>query len=43
MATPPPPEPPDLIELAVARLRGKTLAVHSPVDFAKAVEAIRRR
>jgi hypothetical protein len=43
MANIPPPEPPDLIELAVARLKGKTLGVHSPVDFAKAVDAIRRR
>jgi hypothetical protein len=39
----PPPEGADIIDLTVARLKGKTLAVHSPLDFAKAVEAIKRR
>jgi hypothetical protein len=42
-ATMPPPEGADIIDLTVARLKGKTLAVHSPLDFAKAVEEIRRR
>jgi hypothetical protein len=42
-ATMPPTEEADIIDLTVARLRGKTLAVHSPLDFAKAVEAIKRR
>jgi hypothetical protein len=39
----PPPEGADIIDLTVARLRGKTLTVHSPLDFAKGVEAIKRR
>ncbi len=37
------PEPLDAIELTVARLKGKTLAVYSPLEFAKAIETIRRR
>jgi hypothetical protein len=36
------PELPDGIAEAVARLKGKTLAVHTPVEFAKAIEEIRR-
>jgi hypothetical protein len=39
----PPFEGADIIDLTVARLKGKTLVVHSPLDFAKAVEAIKRR
>jgi hypothetical protein len=37
------PEVTDPIDLAVARLKGKTLMVRSPVDFAKAVETIRQK
>ena len=37
------PEVSDPIDLLVARLKGKTLMVHSPVDFAKSVETIRQR
>ena len=33
----------DAIDLAVARLKGKTLTIYSALDFAKAVEAIKRR
>jgi hypothetical protein len=36
------PEVADPIELLLARLKGKTLMVHSPVEFAKAVETIKR-
>lgn len=36
------PEVSDPIDLLVSRLKGKTLLVHSPTEFAKAVEAIRR-
>jgi hypothetical protein len=36
------PEVSDPIDLLVARLKGRTLRVHSPVEFAKAVETIRR-
>jgi hypothetical protein len=36
------PEVPDPIELLVSYLKGKTLRVHSPAEFAKAVETIKR-
>jgi hypothetical protein len=36
------PEVSDPIDLLIARLKGKTLMVHSPLDFAKAIEAIKR-
>jgi len=36
------PEVSDPIDLLVTRLKGKTLRVHSPTEFAKAVETIRR-
>jgi hypothetical protein len=35
------PEVSDPIDLAVARLKGRTLKIHSPSEFAKAVEAVR--
>jgi hypothetical protein len=38
----PTPEVSDPIELLVARLKGKVMRVHSPTEFAKAVDAIRR-
>ena len=45
-STPPPPpftpEPLDPIESVMARVKGKTLVVHSPPDFGKAIDAIRR-
>jgi hypothetical protein len=36
------PEVSDPIDLLIARLKGKTLMVHSPLDFAKAIETIKR-
>jgi hypothetical protein len=36
------PEGSDPIDVLVSRLKGKTLMVHSPVEFAKAVETIRQ-
>lgn len=36
------PEVSDPIDLAVARLKGRTLKIHSPSEFAKAVEAVRQ-
>lgn len=34
---------PDTVSLAVARLKGKTIAIQSPSQFAKAIEQIERR
>jgi hypothetical protein len=36
------PEVSDPIDLLITRLKGKTLMLHSPVEFAKAVETIKR-
>ena len=36
------PDVSDPIDLLIARLKGKTLMVHSPAEFAKAVDSIRR-
>jgi hypothetical protein len=33
---------PDVITQAVRKLRGKTLAIHSPGEFARAIEQIER-
>ncbi|HTS32159.1 MAG TPA: hypothetical protein VMH81_40090 [Bryobacteraceae bacterium] len=40
---PQPSEFPDVITRAVARLKGKTLVVHTPGDFAKAIEQVERK
>jgi hypothetical protein len=37
------PNPLDPIELAVERLKGKTISVHSPLDFVKVIETLQRR
>jgi len=34
---------PDVITNAVAKLKGKTLVIHSPGDFAKAIDQVERR
>jgi hypothetical protein len=36
-------DPLDAIDLTVARLKGKTLTVYSPLEFAKAIETIKHR
>ena len=40
---PQPATSPDVITQAVAKLKGKTLVIHSPGDFAKAIEQVERR
>jgi len=34
---------PDIIGLALRKLRGKTMLIHSPGEFAKAIEQVERR
>ncbi|HTX38885.1 MAG TPA: hypothetical protein VME43_27865 [Bryobacteraceae bacterium] len=38
-----PPEAPDTIRLAVKALRGKTLVIRTPADFAKGIEQVERK
>ncbi len=38
-----PPEAPDTIRLAVKTLRGKTLVIRTPADFAKGIEQVERK
>jgi hypothetical protein len=38
-----PPVPPDPIELVVEREKGKTLSIHAPSEFAKAIEIVAAR